>query len=143
MPRETVHRVSRNSSEREQKRKQGFLFRQRQLFERIGNFGGFTAVAANGVCESRGPAVVHEARVKTYAPEWRSADLVCRAVELGKRGALQVGMLGKSSAVVLWYSLHDTVASTDVVKQKVSVRMKSFVAKSGRYGEVTPVNGSA
>jgi hypothetical protein len=37
------------SLERQQKRKQGFLFRWRQFFERIGNFGGFTAVAANGV----------------------------------------------------------------------------------------------
>ena len=97
----------------------------------------FAAVAADSVAEGERGAIVHEARVEAYAPEWGSADFVGGIAEF-VQGKLFPGALGHPSTVVLGDGLHDAIARPDVVKQEVAIGMERFITSASGIVNAPP-----
>src|SRR5262249_5913569 len=108
--------------QRIQERNELILLRGRQAAIIVNHVHSLIAVTQDRVVAGKLLAVVHQAVMRTYSPQRRSAHHIGCAL----------------SAV-----LDDAIAGSDIVQQEIAVRMDDLAAQLGRHGEGAAIDDGA
>src|SRR6185437_1120602 len=99
-------------------------------------------MAQNGVAQSNGFAIVHQAAAQAHAPQRSGAELVTGRVVFLDGKPLPFGLVNFRTIVFL-HGNNDAVPGPDIVQEKIGVGVKGFVAQRLRNGEDASVHFAA
>src|ERR1700683_3557160 len=133
------HLIFHENSQRPQEFDESFLVLALHFFKLRGYVFCFACVAQNGIAKSHRSAVVHQSRTQAHAPQRRGADPIAAAFKVLFRHIVRPQ--SKNSFSVLFRNrLQNSVASANIVHQKIPVRMECDGAERGRNRERSAIN---